>query len=114
MNATSDKLDWFGTVRGRLGFLATPTFLLYGTGGLAYGRVASATVNSFTATPDIYTGSTSTTRAGWTAGAGGEWMFAPNWSAKAEYLYVDLGTVGYNVACSNGVAFCNQVPAPSY
>jgi outer membrane immunogenic protein len=114
LNTTSDKMDWFGTVRGRLGFLATPSLLLYGTGGLAYGEVQSATTNGFTATPDIYSGSIDTIRPGWTAGAGAEWMFAPNWSAKAEYLYVDLGTVSYTSTCSNNPGFCGLVPAPTY
>jgi outer membrane immunogenic protein len=40
-------------------------------------------------------GSFSDTRVGWTAGGGLEWLFAPNWSAKAEYLYYDLGAVTY-------------------
>jgi outer membrane immunogenic protein len=114
LNSTSDKLDWFGTLRGRAGFLATPTLLLYGTGGLAYGHVASTTVDQVTTTPDFYSASASTVRVGWTAGAGAEWMFAPNWSAKLEYLYVDLGTASYNVPCSNGVAFCLQTPPPTY
>jgi outer membrane immunogenic protein len=104
---SSSSLDYFGTVRGRLGLVATPTVLLYGTGGLAYGGVKASTsisqsnndcvnfsgcVQSSAATA----GSLSTTRAGWTAGAGLEWMFAQHWSAKAEYLYYDLGSVTFN------------------
>jgi outer membrane immunogenic protein len=48
-------------------------------------------------TPDIFSaaGAYSDTRAGWTAGGGVEWMFAPNWSAKVEYLYYDLGSATY-------------------
>ena len=42
-------------------------------------------------------------RVGWTVGAGGEWMFAPNWSLKAEYLYYDLGTANYATGLSQ---FC--------
>jgi outer membrane immunogenic protein len=96
----SQKIDYLGTVRGRLGFLATPTFLFYGTGGLAYGQVASAiNITQSHAGPDTF-GSTSAsfsqTRAGWTAGAGLEWLFAPKWSVKFEYLYYDLGDVSYN------------------
>ena len=52
-----------------------PSLLLYGTGGLAYGGLDVAGF--------------STTAAGWTVGTGGEWMFAPNWSAKLEYLYMN-------------------------
>ena len=79
-------LNWFGTVRGRAGFLATPTLLIYGTGGFAYGGVSAGGYNA--------------TRTGWTAGGGAEWAFHPNWSAKLEYKYVDLsggndGSFGY-------------------
>ncbi|WP_442756839.1 outer membrane protein [Methylocystis sp. JAN1] len=83
-------LNWFGTVRGRAGYLITPTLLAYATGGFAYGGL-SANVNGY-----------SNTRTGWTVGGGGEWMFLPNWSAKVEYLYTDLsgggstGTFGWN------------------
>lgn len=75
-------LNWFGTARGRAGFLVTPTLLVYGTGGFAYGNVQSQ-----------FTGS-SNTRTGWTAGGGAEWMFMPNWSAKGEYLFTDLSSGG--------------------
>ena len=74
------SLPWFGTVRGRAGYLFTPTFLIYGTAGFAYG--------------DVQAWSFSNTRTGWTAGGGVEWLFAPHWSAKAEYLYVDLDSNG--------------------
>ncbi len=83
-----------------LGWLFTPTLLVYGTGGLAYGGV-TANASSFRAVvgptpfgidPSFGAASFSDTRVGWTAGAGLEWMFWPNWSAKIEYLYYDLGT----------------------
>jgi outer membrane immunogenic protein len=100
------SIDWFGTVRGRVGFLATPQLLLYGTGGLAYGQTKS----SFTTT-DLTNGcvanvslcangSSSSVRAGWTAGAGAEAMLGSNWSAKLEYLYVDLGRNSLSVPAS--------------
>jgi len=79
-------LNWFGTVRGRAGFLATPSILLYGTAGFAYGGLEG----QFTGHSNI--------RTGWTAGGGVEWMFMPGWSAKGEYLFMDLdsgGTTGY-------------------
>ena len=91
IHSETDKMEWFGTLRGRVGMTATPSFLLYATGGLAVGQVRSASAVSFTTTPDTYTGSTDDTRFGWTVGGGGEWMIAPKWSIKAEYLYVDLG-----------------------
>jgi outer membrane immunogenic protein len=106
----SKKLDWLGTARARLGFLATPTLLLYGTGGLAYGEVkSSVNISQSHAVSDTF-GSTaasfSETRAGWTAGAGAEWLFAPHWSAKVEYLYYDLGDVSFNAGTLNA-AFTN-------
>ena len=86
----------FGTVRARAGYLVTPTLLAYVTGGLAYGQTnvnaAMFSVDTAGVVPPE-TGGTSygSVHAGWTAGAGVEWMFLPNWSAKLEYLYYDLG-----------------------
>jgi outer membrane immunogenic protein len=77
------KLDYLGTVRGRLGYAFTDRALLYVTGGLAYGRVKSNIANIIT-----FGGSNT----GWTAGAGIEYALTQNWSLKTEYLYVDLGT----------------------
>jgi outer membrane immunogenic protein len=99
----SRSLNYLGTVRGRLGYTITPTLLVYGTGGLAYGGVNS-TVGIFQQAdvplvdngPFGSAGRLSNTRVGWTAGGGVEWMFLPNWSAKVEYLYYDLGTVTYS------------------
>jgi outer membrane immunogenic protein len=99
--SASKSIDYLGTVRGRLGFLVTPTLLAYGTGGLAYGGVqSSASTFQSRNGPVIPFGaanSFSDTRVGWTAGGGGEWMFMANWSAKVEYLYYDLGSVTYDV-----------------
>lgn len=100
--ASDEKLSWFGTVRGRLGVTLTPELLLYGTGGLAYGQVqASATTNGGFGTAFI--SGVSQLKAGWTAGGGAEWAFTRNWSAKVEYLFVDLGTVS-SVAQPNFVS----------
>jgi outer membrane immunogenic protein len=92
------SLDYLGTVRARVGYLPTPTILLYATGGLAYGGVnlqsslASNDAASIYA-PGFGSSSFTDTRVGWTVGAGGEWMFAHNWSAKLEYMYYNLGSV---------------------
>ncbi|MFL6817661.1 MAG: outer membrane protein [Bradyrhizobium sp.] len=99
--------SFLGTVRGRLGVTLNPSLLLYATGGLAYGGVKSRTAISqsginaigtdqppFTITPA--SGAFSGVRVGYAAGAGGEWMFASNWSAKLEYLYYDLGSATYS------------------
>ncbi len=86
---------WLATVRGRLGILAGPTLLLYGTGGAAFADVKTTDLAFFAVDGSTNAASASTTRTGWTAGAGAEWGFATNWSAKIEYLYVDLGSVRY-------------------
>jgi outer membrane immunogenic protein len=87
------KLRWFGTVRGRLGFLASKDFLVYGTGGLAYGDAKTTVtgINLAAACPtnNCFSGSTGTTT-GWTAG-GVEYAFMPKWTVKVEYLYLDFG-----------------------
>jgi len=98
------SVDYLGTLRARIGYLVTPTLLVYGTGGLAWGETTTGTsiaeTLGYTDTPSPYGtfGSTTTTRVGWTAGGGLEWMFFPNWSFKVEYLYYDLGNVTYNTA----------------
>ena len=83
-------LNYLGTLRGRLGYLVTPTVQLYGTGGMAYGGVTStlAVLTRRAAGTNItnLTATFNDSRIGWTAGGGVEWMFMPNWSAKAEYL----------------------------
>jgi outer membrane immunogenic protein len=91
------KLDWFGTVRGRLGLLPTNDLLLYATGGFAYGGAKTTLTGTNFVAPcstgpiNCYSGSTSGVSAGWAAGAGLEFAFAPGWSVKAEYLHLDLG-----------------------
>lgn len=86
---------WFGTVRGRIGY-AVNNILFYGTGGLAFGGVRAETFGL----------SESHTTVGWTAGVGVEYAFAPNWSAKAEYLYVDLSSSRFSLTgVPNGYEF---------
>ncbi len=82
------QTDWFGTVRGRVG-LATGPVLSYVTGGFAYGNVKTG-ASLFTGT--LATINSNETRTGWTVGSGVEAALAGNWTAKLEYLYVDLGT----------------------
>lgn len=105
VQAVSRSVDYLGTVRGRVGYLVIPTLLAYATGGLAYGGVelnaamiqsdapAAFNVTSSWGASSAY----SNTRAGWTVGGGLEWMFWPNWSAKVEYLYYDLGSARVNL-----------------
>lgn len=92
--AYDQKLEWFGTVRGRAGVSVTPQTLLYVTGGLAYGSIkTTASIAGFNANGIAVAaiGSNTDTRVGWTVGAGAEFMFNRNWSGKIEYLYMDLG-----------------------
>jgi outer membrane immunogenic protein len=87
----NQELDWLGTVRGRVGFTPINNWLVYGTGGLAYGGVkASTTFNDLLAAA-AFIGSASTTKTGWTLGGGAEFALMNNFTAKLEYLYYDLG-----------------------
>lgn len=79
------EVDNFGTVRGRIGF-TTGNLLLYGTGGWAYGRAFARVVSCIS---PVCQGSRDLS--GWTAGGGVEYAFSPNWTARVEYLRVDLG-----------------------
>jgi iron complex outermembrane recepter protein len=90
------KLEWFATLRARLGVVATPDAIAYVTGGLAVGEVMTAgTVFGFDGfgNPVNTIVSSHNTKAGWTVGGGIEGRLAGNWTAKIEYLYLDLGTV---------------------
>jgi outer membrane immunogenic protein len=90
------KIDWFGTVRARAGILVDPKVLLYATGGLAYGGVnTSETIGGA-----LF--STTDTRVGYTVGAGIEGALGGNWTAKLEYLYVDLGRTSGSFATTIG------------
>jgi outer membrane immunogenic protein len=97
----NQKMDWFGTVRGRLGYTPMDRLLAYATGGLAFGHGSLSTAltrdTGCGGLNNCQQGSTSGTKAGWTAGGGLEWAFANNWSAKAEYLYFDLGSLSHQM-----------------
>jgi outer membrane immunogenic protein len=82
--------SWLSTVRGRLGY-AADRFMPYITGGAAFGNIKAST-------PGFAGGNSD--RAGWTIGAGLEFAIAGNWTAKAEYLYVDLGRFNCGLSCS--------------
>ena len=89
--SSGSNLQWFGTTRARVGFTPADHWLIYGTGGLAYGGVSYNTSLAFPTTNDFQAISTTRTEVGWTIGAGAEWAFNNSWTVKAEYLYVDLG-----------------------
>jgi outer membrane immunogenic protein len=92
---------WLATFRGRAGWVAIPNMYFYATGGLALANVDTASTVNLNGT--INNVSDSTTHAGWTLGAGLEWMFVAGgpWSAKVEYLYVDLGHASTPLPISN-------------
>ena len=125
--SAEQDLKWFGTVRGRLGLLATEQLLLFGTAGFAYGRTeASASITTSRRVtifggPDgldcrgnrvCIAGSDQKTSTGWTAGGGFEWAVWSNITFKGEYLHVDLGSqtiklVAQPPATGNGFATAN-------
>jgi len=86
---------WFGTLRGRAGY-AFNNILFYGTAGLAFGELSGQTFGL----------SETHTNAGWTAGIGAEFGLTQNWSAKLEYLYVDLNDSNFTITgIQNGYRF---------
>ena len=87
--SVNSTIDWYGTVRGRLGCSSGPR-LFYGTAGFAYGGLNLS--SSLTFPPVSLNAQTSSVHAGWVAGAGMEYMWTPNVLVSLEYQYVDLGT----------------------
>jgi outer membrane immunogenic protein len=108
----TERMPWIGTVRGRVGYVANQ-WLVYATGGLAYGRIevdSSASASAVLGPPGIgsptcsaavltpgtcpvwgFSGS-GVTKIGWTLGGGAELALGGNWTARFEYLFVDLGS----------------------
>jgi outer membrane immunogenic protein len=86
---------WFGTVRGRAG-VAIGNTLIYGTAGLSYGELTVQTPGNLSESRDSI---------GWVAGGGLEVGFTPHWSARAEWLYLDLADRSYSLtSANNGLA----------
>jgi outer membrane immunogenic protein len=115
------KTGWDASLRGRLGFLVTPSFLVYGTGGAAWQHIdATSTCSTTTSTfsecapgflaPSVITDST--TKLGWTVGAGIETMLGQNWIVRGEYRYADFGTITNTDTRTCG-ALCAGFGAPS-
>jgi outer membrane immunogenic protein len=104
VGTAGERLSYLGTVRARLGWTPLDPLLFYATGGFAYGGVESSMQLTETVvgpcncgpSPTVLTNASSTLT-GWTVGGGGEWMFAPHWTVKGEYLYYDLGSTSYAV-----------------
>jgi outer membrane immunogenic protein len=97
----SHKLDWFGTTRARAG-LATGPVLSYVTGGVAYGGIETGVTSPFGSITNT------TTKTGWTWGTGVEAALGGNWSAKAEYLYVDFGSTSAASVTAGALNVKNQ------
>lgn len=111
---TTAGVDYLGTARGRIGYIWSPSLLIYGTAGLAYGGVWAKTGlngalnvtsnNNGAASVPLVTQSFSSNAeqnsllVGYSAGGGAEWMFMPNWSLKAEALYYNLGNMNISNA----------------
>jgi outer membrane immunogenic protein len=93
--------NWLGTARGRLGY-AVDRFMPYVTGGAAFGDIKTSIAG---------VGDTRTTKSGWTVGGGLEAAIAGPWTAKVEYLYVDLGDTGTAVPGANANFRSNIVRA---
>jgi len=102
------KTGWDAGLRARLGFLVTPSFLVYGTGGAAWQHIEATSTcstapnnesicsaNSFAQdgplSPSVITDSQ--TKLGWTLGGGIETMLGHNWIVRGEYRYADFGTI---------------------
>ena len=101
------------SLRLRAGYLVTPSWLLYATGGVAFQQV-SMTVNcqgtpiNASACIDVRNETTSSTLFGWTAGAGAEVMLSSNWLLRGEYRYSDYGRLSHLFFAGNGG---NQIQA---
>jgi len=133
-----EHITWFGTARGRLGWLPSQNLLIYGTGGFAYGEIEHSgnwnwaipggignfgtSINGFSfncgnefggANP-CFAGSSRGTETGWTAGGGFELAFSPNWSVKGEYLFISLANKSLTETAQAICVGCGGVTPASF
>lgn len=101
-NNFHQSLEYLGTVRARIGFLAMPTTMIYATGGWAYGSIDHSVRMSGPANQTQFRGKTSNVEYGYAIGGGVEHMIDAPWSLTANYLYYDLGSETVNVAVVPG------------
>ncbi|MGH6848604.1 MAG: outer membrane protein [Methylocella sp.] len=106
LTQSQQRLDWLGTLRGRIGWTPIDRLLIYGTGGLAFGQSTASfsVVNTLGFFPPLSAFASSSTSVGWTAGGGLEYALPDNWSnwsVKVEYLYYDLGHTTGTVSYQN-------------
>jgi outer membrane immunogenic protein len=85
------EINWYGTLRGRVGLVGDENFLVFATGGLAYGGLDHS-INSNAFNGVTFSGSNSDTAIGWTAGGGIEYLLSDNWAFRADASYVDFGS----------------------
>ena len=106
-----ESIDWFGTVRGRIGY-AFGRVLVYGTGGVAYGDVRQ---HAFVSNGvDSVSFGNNSTQIGWVAGGGVEFKVTPSWSLKGEYQYIDLGSQTLNGIDTTGASVTAAGPETSF
>jgi outer membrane immunogenic protein len=118
LTSMSTRLEWLGSARNRLGYLIMPNLMLYGTGGVAWGKIsyvaADALNNGLSFTTNTQFSHTSV---GWTLGGGLEWMVGNNWLLRGEYLHYQLDSaqnVSTTVPVGNsGLVLCVPGPCPT-
>jgi outer membrane immunogenic protein len=106
----SMSAQWMSTLRARAGYLVASDLMLYATGGVALTGLSFRSTYSDNGNNGIVpggsgAGSKSEVRVGWALGGGGEWLLDNRWSVRAEYLYVDFGSMSVPVPTSNSPAF---------
>jgi outer membrane immunogenic protein len=108
------KEGWDASLRGRVGFLVTPAWLVYATGGAAWQQISISASCNGTNINNSFCGivladSSSTVRTGWTIGGGVEVMLSSNWVARAEYRYADFGSIGFTFPPAPSTGFTSNV-----
>jgi outer membrane immunogenic protein len=109
----SDKIKWVATLTGRLGYAMNYNWMIFVKGGGAWADFSGSSATFSAAGVNTSNGTASETRTGWTIGGGTEWGFAPHWSAKLEYDYVDFSTANWNSTLTNVATGAVTTPARS-
>jgi outer membrane immunogenic protein len=99
------SLNWLSTIRARAGFAVTERLALFATGGLAIGGIHDSGAVALTAgaEAELWSGSNSTVKVGGVVGGEAEWVLTDRWTAKAEYLWFDLGNANHPLNCTTAV-----------
>ena len=118
--SAATRMDWFGTLRGRIGWLPVERVLLYFTGGLAYASLKTDYVSGITDPNSLLvTGSSRSTRLGYALGGGVEGALDRHWTVKLEYLFMGFDPYSTNLGASSrtvtgpGINFADRVIVPS-